>query len=373
MIQSDIDSEARIVLIVLGAAVLGIVAVARSGRKLLAGILAAGLVLVVMSLWTVRMETVVDRQAWPEPDETAVQPPGTAEVSSGRHTAGDESPAPPTAGDESPAPPTAGDENPAPPPERPAPASPPLAPPPPLPEPRSYGRTLSAPDDYRAWERGNALSFTPVPSGKEWVLNAAGSTPVRDRLWSFDLILWDPGADGAVVGYSGLAASPEDARRAARNAAVEKLGLLALRDVGRDGRRRYLSSTHTLHVLKGLAVVTAGAGIQIADEDVFLQTAEKPYGRIYRAAVRVPVDAARIKVLADVMRKKIDEGWLREQAWRRELLSMLGLLLTLLVGFFAAYCLSTAGARGAAAWPLRIGAAGVLVLAGFAVYAVVAG
>ncbi|HAK94705.1 MAG TPA: hypothetical protein DCM87_06800, partial [Planctomycetes bacterium] len=219
------------------------------------------------------------------------------------------------------------------------------------PVPRPGVLTIAAPDDFTPWKKTDGLvARRPQAPGEEWVDNAAGAQYIRETIGGIiDFIYWKPGPDNALAGYSGLATSPEEARRAAEDSAVQKVAVLGLRASQEKNRSRPAWNAWSAGDARALAVQLARETQCYSVEGTAAQAAERPYGNLFRAAVRVRVEPQGVETLAQRIAERVQSGYLADQARTRVfVLASVGLIVCI-VGFFAAYCFLRAGTAGALA------------------------
>lgn len=222
-------------------------------------------------------------------------------------------------------------------------------------ETRDVGRVAPtaqyhAPDDFGAW---NAMEVL-VPDGgeqKRWIEQAAGSSPWEDRTAGVWVRGRRPGPRGELVGYSRLEGGPDDAMRGATESVVRQIAALVI-----WSERKRISQPDLIDfgAITLLAEAEAAKALDSVRADAFEQSVDRPYGRLYRAAVLVRVGEKDVKRIGAKLREEVEraEELARQErrvlAWKGGI--GVGLTLLIAVGYLAVNGLT----QGYYTWRLRL-------------------
>jgi hypothetical protein len=221
---------------------------------------------------------------------------------------------------------------------------------------------VGAPDGLSEWRKADALETVGLPPEKPWLSDAAGSSHWVATIRGLRISGRRPGPKGAIVAYSGLEPSPEDAVRAARDAALGQIGALAIFEAHGKGLP---DSTSEGVLLEALGACEAGVlrHLDTMTQETALQELRGKTGNSYhRAALLVRADASSLEPLVEELRERataaIDSRSLRRQELILAVASALGLAFVI----FLLYSFLNAGTKGHFAWPLRFVSLAALIL-----------
>ena len=206
-----------------------------------------------------------------------------------------------------------------------------------------------APDDLAAWTTMEVL----IPEGgdtKRWIEAAAGSTPWEVRTTDLWVTGRWPGPRGDLVGYSRLEGDGDDAVRGARESAIRQIAALVIWSV-RD--RMVKPGLVDFEDLARLAEAEARKALVSARVDGFEQSVDRPYGRLYRAAVLVRVGEESLRKIGVKLEKELEQAEARARAERRVLVWKSGIAAALTVLAAVGYLVLNALTKGFFTWRLR--------------------
>jgi len=223
---------------------------------------------------------------------------------------------------------------------------PPAVPSIPATPPRTF---VEVPDYLAKWKEGDAIA--QADNTTPWVADAAGAERWTGAIGDLRVTCRRPGPRGELVGYSSLEPSLEDARAQAIDRAGEDLDALVAVELKQQEPGRDIAAA--LPLIREVV----RSEIERADltSEWYEQTVPRPYGTVYRAAVRirVPVDEV-IRPIVEKVRSEIRKGWIEARAKRKEIFWTGISIGALLVSIFLLYSFANAGTKGHFAWPLRI-------------------
>lgn len=210
-----------------------------------------------------------------------------------------------------------------------------------------------ASDDLEAWTTMEVL----IPEGgdvKSWIEAAAGSTPWEDRTPELWVKGRRPGPLDLLVGYSRLEATEDDAASGARESAIRQIAALVIWSV-RD--RMVNPGLVDFEDLAQLAEAEARKALESTRVDGFEQSVDRPYGRLYRAAVLVRVGKKSLHKIGDKLEKELEKelekAEARARVARRVLVWKGGIAAVLTVLAAVVYLILNALTKGFFTWRLR--------------------
>ncbi|MBI4602650.1 MAG: hypothetical protein HY721_11890 [Planctomycetes bacterium] len=207
-----------------------------------------------------------------------------------------------------------------------------------------------AADDLSAWKELDAIARAGDPPG--WAADAAGSQPWLEEVFGVPVAGRRPGPRGEIVGYSTrLEPTREKSFGAARRSAVQGLKALLLWEAkDRKGLRRW----GDFEALAAYAAELAARELDGLVAERFEQEVERPYGAVYRTALRVKAGDEAVDRLAEKLERAARDGQLERFARRRELFWGIAGALGMALVMFLVYSFLNAGTKGHFAWPLRL-------------------
>lgn len=221
---------------------------------------------------------------------------------------------------------------------------------------------LALPDGLRAWLKADALEAVGPPPEKPWIQDAAGSSYWSATIRGLRISGRRPGPDGAIVAYSGLEPSRDDALEAARRAASGQVGALVILEAHGKGLPASTSERAILEAL-GAAAVDIEDFLALAPRDTAVQELRGQTGNAYhRAAILVRADASSLEPLVTGFRERVAAAAEARTLRRQELVLAVASALGLALVVFLLYSFLNAGTKGHFAWPLRFVSLGTLIL-----------
>ncbi|HLU46829.1 MAG TPA: hypothetical protein VK116_02055 [Planctomycetota bacterium] len=270
-------------------------------------------------------------------------------------------------------------------------------------------------------------SESPAP---EWVGNAAGASLREERVGDTTFRIWKPGPRGELAAYSTMEATAELAIDAARAEAADKLAVLALHELARrheedrrfgtsrppkesrdrSSRRGRAAGPRTIsnassagarrappgddppprtrstlpedwpepHILTPLAREIAEQAVprlvredhlEAASLNVRGDSALPPSSvDVWRAAVLVDASEPQIDELTAIIEVEVARGWVKEEARRRRLVTLVAGTAILAFLVFVVYAFANASTKGHFAWPLRLVCLAALIAGGIALW-----
>ena len=216
-------------------------------------------------------------------------------------------------------------------------------------------------DDFATWTAALPLGFRALNSDSSsstptWADDGDGSRRLHTSLPDALFVYWEPGPTGSLVGYSSVSASREEALNDALETVRKKVGTLALL------RLKYNDPSLDIEAALPLAIELSRTESRFNAGDEHVQVADRDYGPIFRAAVRVEAPDEAIGDLAIHVRKEVERGWIAQQQKLGEVLWTGASVLALAFAIFLLYTFMNAGTKGHFAVPLRILSAAMFFL-----------
>ncbi len=206
-----------------------------------------------------------------------------------------------------------------------------------------------ASDDLAAWTAMEVL-ISEGGDAKRWIEAAAGSTPWEDRTPGLWVKGRRPGPRGELVGYSRLEGDGDDAVRGARESAIRQIAAMVIWSV-RD--RLGKPGLVAFEDLARLAEAETRKALGAARVDGFEQSVDRPYGRLYRAAVLVRVGPKSLRKIGVKLEKELERAEARARVERRVLVWKGGIAAVLAVLAVVGYLGLNALTKGFFTWRLR--------------------
>ncbi|MBN1417246.1 MAG: hypothetical protein JXP34_00630 [Planctomycetes bacterium] len=208
---------------------------------------------------------------------------------------------------------------------------------------------VDVPDYLAKWKEGDAIA--PPEGAKPWIEDAAGAERWSGAVGDLRVTCRRPGPSGELVGYSSFEPSPEEARAQAIDRAGEDLDALAAAELKRQDPAQDIEAAMPLI----REVVRNESERWAQGSEYYEQTVRRPYGTVYRAAVRIRATADEvIRPIVERVRAEIRSGWIEARARRKEIFWTGISIAALVVSIFLLYSFANAGTKGHFAWPLRL-------------------
>ncbi len=230
--------------------------------------------------------------------------------------------------------------------------------------------TVEMQDDFGEWKRSGNLFKDSENGAKDWIDDAAGSLRMTETIGGVDFIYWKPGEENCLAAYSGIKISTHTARNEALRVAWEKIIMLLLLEFQRkqpvDAETFNIARNHLLQHL----YFDGGSrrfnsdyfNLTSSNPDMVLQSAEKPYARLFRAAIKFDAAPAMMRDFSKNIEGEVTRIWTARQRNRRTFMLIVMTMLLIITVAFSFYCLLASRSRGFMKWPLRAVSAGVLIM-----------
>ncbi len=204
-------------------------------------------------------------------------------------------------------------------------------------------------DDLATWTAMEVL--IPERRGAQrWLADAAGSIPWEERSSRLSVKGRRPGPQGRLVGYSQLEADREEAMSRARDSAARQIiGLVIWRLRESFGGKSLLGFEGAVK----LATAEVEGAIETARVDDFEQFIDRPYGRLYRAAILVGADENFLRKITTKVERALRKGEARARVQRRVVYWKGSIAFTLTLVVAIVYGVLNAMTKGYFTWRLR--------------------